>query len=85
MNKTYIIQGKGYFPVKNQQDYTVVGVEVSDIHWTHDQITFTGKEKQLQQFLKKLMKDEKYYKVIGIHEHNEKEEEYYKQLLTKKS
>lgn len=85
MNKTYIIQGKGYFPVKNQQDYTIVGVETSDIHWTHDQITFTGTEKQLQQFLKKLMKDEKYYKVIGIHEHNETEEEYYKQLLTKKS
>ena len=75
MNKTYIIQGKGYFPVKNQQDYTIVGVEPSDIHWTHDQITFTGTEKQLQQFLKKLMKDEKYYKVIGIQEHNETEEE----------
>jgi hypothetical protein len=30
------------------------------------------------------MKDEKYFKVIGIHEHNEEEEEYYKQLLTKK-
>jgi predicted MPP superfamily phosphohydrolase len=84
MNKTYIIQGRGYFPIHNQQDYTVVGVETSDIHWTHDQISFTGTEKQLQQFLKKLMKDEKYFKVIGIHEHNEEEEQYYKQLLTNK-
>ena len=84
MIKEYIISGKGYFPVRNHQDYTVVGVETSDIHWTQDQITFTGTEEQLQQFLKKLMKDEKYFKVIGIHEHNEEEEQYYKQLLTKK-
>ena len=84
MNKTYIIAGKGYFPVRHQLDYSVVGVETSDIYWTHDQIIFKGTEEQLQQFLKKLMKDEKYFKVIGIHEHNEEEEEYYKQLLTKK-
>ena len=83
MIKEYLIQGKGFFNYTTNH-YYLSNQEVSDIKSSYGLIEFKGTEEQLQQFLKKLMKDEKYFKVIGIHEHNEEEEEYYKQLLTNK-
>jgi len=83
MNKTYNILCKSYGKI-TINDYYFTALETTDVKISKELITFKGTEKQLQKFLDKVIKNERFFKVIGIHEHNEEEEQYYKQLLTKK-
>jgi hypothetical protein len=67
VKKDYIISGKGYYNTMVNDPF-IRGVEVSDIKCGYGHIKFTGTDKQLDKLLDHLYQDEKYFKVIGVHE-----------------
>tara|TARA_R100000808_G_C2133673_1_gene142356 strand:- start:470 stop:715 length:246 start_codon:yes stop_codon:yes gene_type:complete len=81
MKKKYIISGKGYCHTM-EQDQMLNGLEYSDVNFKYGSIEFTGTDEQLTLFLEPLYENDTNFKVIGVHEYNEEEEQYYKNLLT---
>jgi|TARA_Y100001963_G_scaffold109112_1_gene150797 hypothetical protein len=66
MIKEYIINGKGYFGIR-ETDHIFSTVDISDIKFGYGYIEFKGTNKQLDLFLESLYKDESNFKVIGVH------------------
>lgn len=66
MIKEFRIDGKGYYNVV-EDDPIITGVETSDIKCGYGYVKFKGTDKQLDDFLEEIQKDETYFKVIGVH------------------
>jgi hypothetical protein len=61
---TFKIDIKGYVPVMEKESYLQ---EYADIKIGYSSIVFNGTREQLDELLDKMMKDETYFKVIGVH------------------
>jgi hypothetical protein len=65
--KEFRIDGKGYFGGAIKQDSIIPYLDVCDIEYGSGYIKFKGTEKQLDNFLIELGKNQMYFKAIGVH------------------
>ena len=65
--KEFRIDGKGYFGGVIEQDAIIPYLDVCDIKYGSGYIKFKGTDKQLDDFLIELGKNQMYFKAIGVH------------------
>ena len=66
MIKEFRIDGKGYYNIM-ENDPALPFVEMCDIQFGYGHIKFKGTDKQLDDFLIEIGKNQMYFKEIGVH------------------
>ena len=65
--KEFRIDGKGYFGGVVEDDIYIRYMQTCDIQYGSGYIKFKGTDKQLDDFLIELGKNQMYFKAIGVH------------------
>ncbi len=65
--KEFRIEGKGYFGGVVEDDIYIPYMQTCDIQFGVGYIKFKGTDKQLDDFMLELGKNEMYFKAIGVH------------------